>query len=431
MKVFYLALFVIILGTVEVYKFPTIADYLTKPGLAGLLYDDLHGIGALVSSNRAITDDILSDSVEFSQNFVDKASDLVTNTNLGAKIAYATRPLYKTDVGKKLAENVAKLTGKALKFATKLIPYASEVLDIADGLLEMFKDDKELDKELEVLRKALEQTHQAIQEHNLFQINNFMTSVKQNTKNLNETISCMRDEYEKQFPHQNAIRVPIELIDELKKKCNKVGVGGLTSAMFLDFQNIGNGFAARNSAFRKYPLLAAPVFIELSLLVSIFEPMAIELIPGVADGTTKLSCLYRDALIDDLPFVLEARFQKVNATLTNMIKVRNEPYNPIGYNKSYYLECEKGCVHDNCLIDQFADEKLYKLSDGNDCDIGYLQHLRHLVEKLFPIDVLNKTCNRGWEKPTGNSSTSGKNVSFKCLMDKCFFRRFLVGQQSN
>lgn len=115
-----------------------------------------------------------------------------------------------------------------------------------------------------------------------------------------------------------------------------------------------------------------------------------------------LSCRFRDAMVDFLPFVLEARFQKVNANPSNKLKVRNEPFNRNGYNRTAYLQCGKGCDGNDCLIDEFSAEKYTRSLDN--CEIGYLQYLRHSVEELFPLDILNETCNRPLKGPTENNA---------------------------
>lgn len=40
---------------------------------------------------------------------------------------------------------------------------------------------------------------------------------------------------------------------------------------------------------------------------------------------------------------------------------------------------------------------------ATNCKINYAQHLRGVVEKTFPIDVLNRSCSRELGSPTGNS----------------------------
>lgn len=425
MRVFYLVLFVTTLRSVELWKSKSsnnlIFDMLTKDEWLGLKYDDLHDIGALVSNDNKHIEDVISESIQVSKSFVDEVSGYLKNQikaiSLAKNAGSVAKPLFKTDVGKRFEKKAMELAGKTLKFASKLIPYASEVLDLADGLVDIFSggDENEWKKEFEekILANAEKTSNELDQKNNLFHVNVFMTTVKQDVQKMNKTVHCMRTEYVKDHPNENVTRVPSTLIDDYIKACDKNGVDSMASTLWVLFQNQVNAFAARNSSYMHYALLGAPVLIELSLLVSLFEPLAIELVPGVADDDPKLSCLFRDALIDHLPFVLEERFNKVNASLKNMIKVRNEPYNATGYHESIFVDCSKGCPYENCIDDKFAAEALYKKSDENACEIGYLQHLRHMVESLFPIDVLNKSCDRGWEKPTGNLSISSKSVLLK------------------
>lgn len=174
----------------------------------------------------------------------------------------------------------------------------------------------------------------------------------------------------------------------------------------------------KNSTLRQYPLLAAPVLIELSSIVFLFEPLAIELMEGSAKNM-KLSCLYREALIDNLPFVLEARFRKVDTNLNYMATVRNKPYTyrPV-LEQQYCYICTPG---PSCMVDEFGKKGkgIYKTKP---CEIAYLGYLRHLVENMFPIDVMNKTCGLKLGNSKGNCAISSRKVLLRFLMHNFFCR---------
>lgn len=63
-----------------------------------------------------------------------------------------------------------------------------------------------------------------------------------------------------------------------------------------------NQFDQYNSLFKRFALIGAPILIELSLMVAIFEPIAKTVIPSKIDRF-KLSCKARDLLVDYRSFV--------------------------------------------------------------------------------------------------------------------------------
>lgn len=322
----------------------------------------------------------------------------------------ASRIIFKSEKGKEIAAKAMKWAGKTLKFATKLLPFASEVMDIAGGLAAIFTEQP--DYKNEFMEKVLEKARVERIESQIIGIEAFLKTVQEHVPFINETTFCVRDKYEKQ--HQNLSQIPIQpqLLDQYLYTCNGSGVDVRTNIIHYKFIENVNEITMMNSSYRHYPLLAAPVLIELGLMASLFEPFAMEFIFGVANDR-KISCKYRDAMIDHLPFVLEARFQKVKTDVANMVKVRNEPYNPNGYLQSEdpHLPCLTNCDNDDCLVDEFGTREFMR-SDFNHhkdkCEIGYLRYLRHLVEKLFPIDILDQACGRPLGKPSGNSSISSK-----------------------
>lgn len=173
-----------------------------------------------------------------------------------------------------------------------------------------------------------------------------------------------------------------------------------------------NEFDHYNSLFKRFALVGAPILIELSLIVAIFEPIAKIVIPSKIDRF-KLSCKARDLLIDYRPFVLSNRLEKLNTNLEFMISVKNAPYNPKGYNTMNVLLCEENCSEKReknglCLVDEFGAKNYSTKSktELTNCRIGYGQHIRHLLETSFPSEELDAVCGVKTKDPSGNSSIS-------------------------
>lgn len=189
-----------------------------------------------------------------------------------------------------------------------------------------------------------------------------------------------------------------------KKKITSEVVSFATD-IFSRLEEMIISFAKPDSPHKRYPLISGPFLSELGMLVASFEPIAIKLLQEAS--SSKLSCQIRDATFDYLPFLLAARFENTNIDLWKSKRVRRMPYNPNGYNDTKQLECEH--VGDRkienyekeVLKDEFGSLKYYKRHFHTPCEDSYAQHLRYLVEKSFPLEVLNLICDRKMENSTG------------------------------
>lgn len=395
-------------------------------------YDSLHGIGALGNNARKSIENTISDAVEISRIYTDinEGIDPLKATNIGTKALHLSQYIFKTEKGKQFAKNAFEFAGKSLKFATKFIPFASETLDLVQSLQEIF--DKQPDWKIEFEAKILEKGKRARQEEKISDIETQIDTFSSQINDMNRTIECFRREYESQHLNKNSQRIPKQFRVQYDEQCEASGVGEQASQMHGTLWYYANMIAKRNSPFKQYPLLGAPVLIELSMLASGIEPMIKEFIWNVATKH-KLSCIYRDVIIDYLPYVLEERFEKVTANITYQVNVRNEQYNRNGYNDTPFMQCDacsKDEDRDHCLVDEFGTGAFRKSDNPNvpdHCQIGYLEYLRHLVESMFPIDVLDKACNRPWGKPTGNLSIPNKKKNFIQIFNRYFFSQVLVG----
>lgn len=158
---------------------------------------------------------------------------------------------------------------------------------------------------------------------------------------------------------------------------------------------------------------AAPL-IQLALLVSVFTPFAGMLIP-MESKNPQLSCKMLDVLLDYRPRAVYARLQQLHSE-TSIFKpianVMSKPFNRYGYNETdpATINCERGCELDEtfsetriCLNDTFSSGSSFLIENNETtCVSDYAGLIRHRVENLFPIDLLNGECDRTPKKPTGN-----------------------------
>lgn len=174
----------------------------------------------------------------------------------------------------------------------------------------------------------------------------------------------------------------------------------IASFMHSDLDKMVNLFAHQYSIFKKFPLIGAPIFIELSLLIATFSPIAFQLVPLEAKNPP-IACKALHTLLDYRPRTVSARLDKIHSNSTSFVSrlaaVRQLPYNPYGYNKATTLQCQRVDESrpflplNNSLWDEFG---LYIPYDNDQsCFSDYASHVRHKVEELFPIRLLEKVCN--------------------------------------
>lgn len=340
--------------------------------------------------------------------------------------------------------------------AAKFIPYASQVLGLVEGFTGLFTVESDWKSEFAKKFASLMPEVQAKVKAN--DIGHFLETVKDyiplinatiyNNTMLNQSNRNRRQQRKRKIEHpkhmrqrnqkfkkgktnQDQMDFLLNEVKSLKQKTSslqnqldaKTGADP-TTVLHVFFNDYINLFAQQTGDFRlKYPLLGAPVIIELSLMLAVFEPLAMQLNENFMSNL-KLSCKLRDVLKNFVPFVVAARLEATSANFTNRIRVRNAKFNRNGYNKTSFLPCPKfPCttllkdIDDDlfnklCFFDKMSKTEYVRfedyLGDKHDCEIGYAQHVRHLVEKMFqqPIDLLAQQCKRPRGKPTGELSIS-------------------------
>lgn len=393
MKVF-VVLFITILGSCEVLMTSTIENDL--------------GIGVLTKFNnnfkRKKIDDKVLNLVENSRDLADVAVDVVKGTNVGMKMVQAGTSIFESKIKKKIGEAGIKLLPKTMKFAAKMLPIAGEIIDIVESLITLFEDQNDGKSEFmeKILKQANTDSEKTALTENLNKIKDVSILIKDDLPFIAEKICCMKNEYEKENQYnESEQRVPYHLITLYLGRCHGKGVDKQISDIHGDLQKIEYAITRRNTIYRRFALMGAPVFTELSLMVTYFEPIAMETMEDTANHVN-LPCRYRDVLVDFLPFALGDRFSRV---LNTNVKdeVRNEPYNRSDDQLVFYVSqfCRKGCNgKSSCIVDEFSENNIS--SPWNSCAIYYLRYLKQLVENMFPIDTLNKACNRNLTGPSGN-----------------------------
>lgn len=188
----------------------------------------------------------------------------------------------------------------------------------------------------------------------------------------------------------------------------------VASIIHTDLDKMINLFDLQLSLFKKYPLMGAPPLIQLASLVAYFSPIAKTLIPFEAMNP-EISCKMLDVLIDYRPCIVNARLRELHTEVSSFksrVKVMALPYIPNGYNKTNLgeIDCKKGCKLDRspdefCLEDKYGNSSFEcRIKNGTSvCVEHYGMLIRHRVEELFPIELLNKLCSeRKPKKPTGS-----------------------------
>lgn len=193
----------------------------------------------------------------------------------------------------------------------------------------------------------------------------------------------------------------------------------IASFMYSDLDRMITLFSHQYSVFKKYPLIGAPALIELALLIAIFTPIAKILVP-LEVKNPQVACKTLDTLLDYRPRTVSARLEKIHSNHTLFIgtlaAVRQMPYNRNGYNKTAALKCKKIDENRSFLPtdDGLWDEFGYFIPFHNNltCFSEYASYVRHRVEKMFPIQLLEMVCNDRDRKPNVPASTSFLNEIF-------------------
>lgn len=313
------------------------------------------------------------------------------------------------------------------------LPYLANIIDIASTLENLFIDEAEWSKQF--FKIFHEEVKKFVTINDIGNMADRLKTIKESIDHLGQTLS----KGEKKLTRNN--------IDQLVMVANGIRV---------PFSEMINAFDKHDSKFREYPMITAPFLIEMGLIIASIEPVLVKLLDQEANQ--KLSCKIRDVMLDYLPLMVAVRLEKVHTKLLPMTDVRYLKYNANGYEAPYGIACRKmvdpKCtdIYTNskesntrwdCLVDDLSTLQFYKgdnLEEIRNCEMTYARHLRTLVERMFPIGLLNKTCGEEPKRPTGNSLFSSRekvihiyNTKTRFLFNrpKTFHLQAKVGQQSN
>lgn len=189
----------------------------------------------------------------------------------------------------------------------------------------------------------------------------------------------------------------------------------IASILHTELDKMINAFDLKDALTRKFPLMGAPPLIQLASLVAIFMPFAKALNP-VEAMNPQISCKIRDVLLDYRPRAVNARLHKLYANTSifeTKVKVMQMPFNAKGYNRTNpgAIDCarEPDGTQSNAfwLRDEFGTDEYWVNKEDSTCVEDYVALVRHRVEEIFPVDLLNKVCvDPKPNIPTGNERTS-------------------------
>lgn len=261
---------------------------------------------------------------------------------------------------------------KAVSVGLELLPYIGPVVDVISDFLDI------LSHETDWKTKFSQEMRKEIQGE----------IVVDNIDNMETTLMTIGN-------YISLINHTIQNGDYSEKQNDSMK--GYVNTIYTDFDKMITALTKPNSKFKHSPLLAAPFLIELSLFVSAFDPIQIAFFKR-----KRLSCKILYGLYDYMPFVVEDRLSKLNTNLIKLTELRNVDCNINGYDRWSHLDCNTEHCVETCITDEFSTKKYQRKVPGSDCERNYVLHLRHLVEKMFPLDQLYSTCDREDGDVTGN-----------------------------
>lgn len=349
--------------------------------------------------------DVPFDDVKF-EIFENRKTDFETNILNSLQIA-------KNFFGSGAGKAVFNAGAKAINF----IPFIKALSSLLPKLGDLLAEQS--DWRPVFARAITEETNHAITHNQLVWLESTMQTIEQNIPLLDE---------QKQPDIEN-------------RKSNALFIQNNINTMM-------NYFDQRSGLFKKYPLVTAPLLVSLVSIIAVFTPLANTLIPIEAKHL-QLTCKAHDVLLAYRSRAVFARTQKLNLEyLYNkfVMDALKQPYNEYGYNQTNpgILQCDSGCEkpypetycksvcrqyrderncmraqcnryeldqHSYCVTDAFGSNKYNHkdIIDGKDptavpafpCVSDYVGLVRHRVENIFPVALLDKLCDRRPRKRTG------------------------------
>lgn len=259
---------------------------------------------------------------------------------------------------KTIINNAATIGGR--------IPVLGEIFGIASDIVNTVAQDGDWQSEIKSqIDKKIEQ------QNPITEVDNMLKQFRLCQKKMNIIKKLGKE-------HKNYNTHVIKAYDELHEMIDK----------FSDFGSLSHQ--------KPYPLVGSQVLIALSLAVAAFESIAVDVMP---DETKEIAlpCQAHDLLTDYRSYAVDARFDKLSGLhVWDVADVKNLPFKSDGYTADSSPNCKNSNTNDDnkCTKDQFSASK-YCHTDSN-CRIGYYKHVRHQIEKVFPVEQLEKICKSEW-----------------------------------
>lgn len=353
---------------------------------------------------KLVSADVPFDDVKL-EIFENRKTDFETNILNSLKIA-------KNFFGSGAGKAVFNAGAKAINF----IPFIKVLSALLPKLGNLLAENSDWRP---VFAKAItEETNHAITHNQLVWLESTMQTIEQNIPLLDE---------QKQPDIEN-------------RKANALYIQNNINTMM-------NYFDQRSGLFKKYPLVTAPLLVSLASIIAVFTPLANSLIPIEAKHM-QLTCKAHDVLLAYRSRAVFQRTKKLNLEyLYNqfVMDALKQPFNENGYNQTNpgILHCDSGCEkpypvtycksvcrqyrnerncvrtqckhyeldhHSYCISDAFGSNKYNHndIIDGRNptsvssfpCVSDYVGLVRHRVENIFPVAILDKLCDRRQRKKT-------------------------------
>lgn len=183
----------------------------------------------------------------------------------------------------------------------------------------------------------------------------------------------------------------------------------MTYFVHSEIENMLNFFDGSHSIFKRFPLIATPLLIELAQLIAFFDPVAKAILKKHVKNAD-LSCLMHNILLDYRPRFVNDRMEKVHSVsrrVPELLSFAMEgAYYPHGYSITIppSFNCKRcSAKSKHCLNDDFGDT--YDISESPLCVKDYALFVRHRVEEMVYPVVLVGALNHFCSNPTHATGT--------------------------
>lgn len=221
-----------------------------------------------------------------------------------------------------------------------------------------------------------------------------MTVTEADWQSANKRMIDDKDDIHQLRDDVKSVEERLEIANSYLKYLNKTNpnYGLYVFYIYHTMQEKISEFSRLDSIYKKYPLIASPFLMILSLAVAAFEPIARDQMP-IETKEFSLPCHLYDLLFDYCAYSIDARLDKLDLSVEDRIFVKNYPYSPYGYNLTDSMDCTHNAGSSDCVNDEFGT----KYCNSNyPCRLGYAFYIRHQIEKISPVDQLGQACRKEW-----------------------------------